>query len=115
VYTVSWKASAVTPPCVGLWLNASKSETKLERDDFYLLQVSWLAIDTQVLRIVTGWVQGKRKRFALSRRKIILDFGGDKSFADDLNIEQSAVSSRVALLLRSAEAKLLFSRFVFPL
>jgi hypothetical protein len=68
-----------------------------------------------VLRIVTGWVQGKRKRFALSQRKIILDFGGDKSFADDLNIEQSAVSSRVALLLRSAEAKLMFSRFVFPL
>ncbi len=67
-----------------------------------------------MLRIVTGWVQGERKRFALSQRKIILDFGGDKSFADDLNIEQSAVSSRVALLLRSAEAKLLFSRFVFP-
>ena len=28
-------------------------------------------------------------------------------------IEQSIVSSRVALLLRSAEIKLLFSRFVF--
>jgi hypothetical protein len=29
----------------------------------------------------------------------------DKSFADDLNKERGAVSSRVALLLRSAEAK----------
>ena len=30
----------------------------------------------------------------------------DKSFADDLDVCGSAVSSRVALLLRSAEAKL---------
>ena len=30
---------------------------------------------------------------------------GDKSFADDLNMERGIVSSRVALLLRSAEIK----------
>ena len=29
----------------------------------------------------------------------------DKSFADDLNLERGIVSSRVALLLRSAEIK----------
>ena len=46
------------------------------------------------------------------QRILILDFGGDKSFADDLNTELGAVSSRVALLLRSAEAKPTFSRFV---
>jgi hypothetical protein len=34
---------------------------------------------------------------------------GDKSFADDLNVQRSIVSSRVALLLRSAEIKLLLS------
>ena len=45
-------------------------------------------------------------------RLAILDFGGDKSFVDDLNKEQGAVSSRVALLLRSAEAKPLLYRFV---
>ncbi len=36
-----------------------------------------------------------------------------KSFADDLNTERGIVSSRVALLLRSAEIKPLFFRFVF--
>jgi hypothetical protein len=36
----------------------------------------------------------------------------NKSFADDLNVDQGAVSSRVALLLRSAEAKPLTPRFV---
>src|SRR4051794_21405861 len=36
----------------------------------------------------------------------------DKSFADDLIVHRGAVSSRVALLLRSAEAKPLMPRFV---
>ena len=34
-----------------------------------------------------------------------LTVGWDKSFADDLIVRLGAVSSRVALLLRSAEAK----------
>ena len=34
---------------------------------------------------------------------------GDKSFAYDLHVQRSIVSSRVALLLRSAEIKLLLS------
>lgn len=34
---------------------------------------------------------------------------GDKSFAYDLDVQRSIVSSRVALLLRSAEIKLLLS------
>ena len=37
---------------------------------------------------------------------------GDKSFADDLTVGQGAVSSRVALLLRSAEANPSLPRFV---
>lgn len=37
---------------------------------------------------------------------------GDESFADDLNEERGIVSSRVTLLLRSAEIKPLFPRFV---
>lgn len=36
----------------------------------------------------------------------------DKSFADDLTVGQGAVSSRVALLLRSAEANPSLPRFV---
>ena len=38
--------------------------------------------------------------------------GGGESFADDLNFGQGTVSSRVALLLRSAEVKPLSQRFV---
>lgn len=38
--------------------------------------------------------------------------GGGESFADDLNGERGTVSGRVALLLRSAEVKPLFYRFV---
>ena len=41
-----------------------------------------------------------------------LTLRGNKSFADDLTVEQSAVSSRVALLLRSAEATLSLPRCV---
>ena len=41
-----------------------------------------------------------------------LTMGWDKSFADDLIVRLGAVSGRVALLLRSAEAKPTSSRFV---
>ena len=41
-----------------------------------------------------------------------LTLRGNKSFADDLIVGLSAVSGRVALLLRSAEAKLSLPRFV---
>jgi len=63
-------------------------------------------------RIITGRGPRERKRYLWSRRLTILEFGGDKSFVDDLNTEQGAVSSRVALLLRSAEAKPMLYRFV---
>jgi hypothetical protein len=62
--------------------------------------------------IITGWVPKKRKRCLGRHRIAISDIGEDKSFADDLNKERGIVSGRVALLLRSAEIKPLFSRFV---
>jgi hypothetical protein len=43
---------------------------------------------------------------------ILLNIGDDKSLADDLNMKLGIVSSRVALLLRSAEIKPWFQRFV---
>lgn len=52
------------------------------------------------------------KQDCCSHRNTIQDIGGDKSFVDDLNTKRGIVSSRVALLLRSAEIKPLFSRFV---
>ena len=44
----------------------------------------------------------------LSKSKIF----GDKSYADDLNMERGTVKSRVAFVLRSSEIKHLFYRFV---
>ena len=62
--------------------------------------------------IITGWVLAAWKQDCYSHRTTIQDIGGDKSFVDDLNIKLGIVSSRVALLLRSAEIKPVFSRFV---
>ena len=62
--------------------------------------------------IIKGWDPKKRKRCLGSHRIAISDIGEDKSFADDLNKERGIVSGRVALLLRSAEIKPLFYRFV---
>jgi len=39
VFAVSRSASAAKLPCGGLRLNASKSESMLERDDVYLLHI----------------------------------------------------------------------------
>ena len=53
-----------------------------------------------------------RKRGASAPADRNFTLRGDKSFADDLNVGQGAVSSRVALLLRSAEANPSLPRFV---
>ena len=53
-----------------------------------------------------------RKRVLSSLGIAIQDIGEDKSFVNDLNTERGIVSSRVAMLLRSAEIKPLFYRFV---
>ena len=62
--------------------------------------------------IIKGWDPKGWKHCLGSHRIAISDIGEDKSFADDLNIERGIVSNRVALLLRFAEIKPLFSRFV---
>ena len=49
--------------------------------------------------------QSWRKRLDCSHWIAISDIGEDKSFADDFYKEPGIVSSRVALLLRSAEIK----------
>ena len=56
---------------------------------------------------------------ALSQRKTgdVLQWSkskifGDKSYADDLNMERGIVKSRVAFVLRASEIKPLFDRFV---
>lgn len=47
-----------------------------------------------------------------SCRIVILDIGGDKSFAYDLNMVRGSVSARDILLYRGAELKPLYFRFV---
>jgi hypothetical protein len=73
-----------------------------------------LRIDVLLVRPESykGGLPKQRKRSFGSRWIAISDIGEDKSFADDLNTEQGIVSSRVALLLRSAEIKPLLHRFV---
>ena len=123
VFAVSWKASAAKLPCVGLWLNASKSESMLKRDDFYPHYI--YAITNRVcfgiLRNHTRGYRFRRGSVSCSHPWMITsNINEDKSFADDLNLERGIVSSRVALLLRSAEIKpivlwfvLIFKNFFF--
>ncbi|KAG5437449.1 hypothetical protein PCANB_000877 [Pneumocystis canis] len=86
--TVDSDICAAKLPSVGLWLNASKSESMPEA----MIRVK-----------VDGSVY-----FCLL---IISNMSEGGSFADDLIEERGIVSSRVALL-RSAEIKPLFPRFV---
>ena len=55
---------------------------------------------------------GSRKEGRCLRRIIIPNIGPDKSLVDDLNKEPGIVSMRVGFVLRSAEIKPLFQRFV---
>ena len=85
VNAVSRKASAAKLPSVGSWLNASKPESMLDRDD-YLPSALFAATIASA-------------NATINNQNIALD----KSFADDLNMKRGIVSSRVALLLRSTE------------
>ena len=62
----------------------------------------------QIWRVRLSW----RKCLGSSSANCNHHMGGGESFADDLNLERGTVSSRVALLLRSAEVKPLLQRFV---
>ena len=62
--------------------------------------------------IITAEDPGSRKRVPSSSGIAIQDIGEDKSLAYDLNTERGIVSSRVTMLLRSAEIKPMFYRFV---
>ena len=86
----------------------------LERDDSYPLYVRWLKIGKVYLVVYHNRVgiASKRKCYAGTYWIVISDIGEVKSYAYDLNKERGIVSSRVALLLRSAEIKPLFYRFV---
>ena len=83
----------------------------LVRDDFYLVHVY-----THTNRLRAEYRMRRLLLFALiciQVSRIIISFIGlDKSLVDDWNKERGIVSSRVALLLRSAEIKPLFYRFV---
>ena len=79
-----------------------------------LSKIRRLQIDAPCVRRESyqGGQSATWKRVVVASVMIIQDIGEGKSFADDLNKERGTVSSRVALLLRSAEVKPLFRRFV---
>ena len=85
--------SAATLPSVGLWLNASKSESLLSIDDFFIVGFSVI--------YMLLWLAAMRK--VLSTTNTILYTNNGKSIVDDFNMKPGVVSMRVVFVLRSAE------------
>ena len=82
----------------------------LERDDFCPAHFRWIRIRLFSRWTIAGWQRcAQRKGFVRLPADSNVNMRGDKSFAYDLDVQRSIVSSRVALLLRSAEIKLLLS------
>ena len=85
--------SAATLPSVGLWLNASKSESLLSIDDFFIVGFSVI--------YMLLWLAAMRK--VLSTTNTIFYTNNGKSIVDDFNMKPGVVSMRVVFVLRSAE------------
>lgn len=127
VFAVGWTASAAKLTCVGLRLNASKSESVLEGKmccsfiwacSFHTL-ISWTwntraFVWVKPVGCVSNWSAnmlafcGRLEEKKQSRKE-------QKSLVDDLDAEAGTVRSRVALLLRSAEVYPVFSWFILLL
>ena len=91
VLAVAWTANAAKLPNVGLWLNASKSESMLAATIFTL---------TGVFVPIAFW----STRYFTTLPNV----GRVKSSVDDLIMERGTVSMGVAFVLRPAEVQPLF-------
>ena len=101
---VGWTANAAKLSSVGLWLNASKSESMLACDDIHLDRCF---VSSDSLRVnIKNYQHCPLKRHVWW--SLIFNVGQVKSFVDDLNKERGTVSMRVAFVLRSAEVQPLF-------
>ena len=101
---VGWTANAAKLSSVGLWLNASKSESMLACDDIHLDRCF---VSSDSLRVnIKNYQHCPLKRQVWW--SLIFNVGQVKSFVDDLNKERGTVSMRVAFVLRSAEVQPLF-------
>ena len=115
-FALAWAGNGAKLPSVGLWLNASKSESVLERNDIF--SGNFWRTPVEVPRYLlrhnsAGPAKGRWARsLPVNRTRNIAKA---KSFADDLNKERGIVRGRVAVLLRSSEIKPLFSDFIFYL
>ena len=99
VLALAWTDNGATLPLLGLWLNASKSETVLDTTIsppgiYRRITIASAYIPRAVLNEL--WNDDK------------FNILGDKSFADDLNLERGIVNSREALLPRAIEIQPLF-------
>ena len=99
VLALAWTDNGATLPLLGLWLNASKSETVLDTTIsppgiYRRITIASAYIPRAVLNEL--WNDDK------------FNILGDKSFADDLNLERGIVRCREVLLPRSAEIHPLF-------
>ena len=68
-----------------------------------------LQLDTNTMWTIQGGVWRRCGKALSLAADSNVSMRGDKSFAYDLDVQRSIVSGRVALLLRSAEIKLLLS------
>ena len=90
--------SAATLPSVGLWLNASKSESLLSIDDFFIVGFSVI-----YMLLCHEWDLGMCARCMLTLQNAIFHTNNGKSIVDDFNMKPGVVSMRVVFVLRSAE------------
>ena len=102
VFALDWKVNGAKLPSVGLWLNASKSESMLESNDFYLFKFQSNTIRLRPKIIPDG--SCFRRRACCSPCKLIEIFEEINPLQTTEN-GRGIVSIRVALLLRTTEIK----------
>ena len=101
--------SAAKLPSVGLWLNASKSESMLVCWRYFIAMFFVTLIFVLVNVVVPSVDQGLYKVYYKNNlSNIVL-----KSIVDDFNMEPGVVSMRVVFVLRSAEIQPVFQDLSF--
>ena len=101
--------SAAKLPSVGLWLNASKSESMLVCWRYFIAMFFVTLIFVLVTVVVLSFDQGLGKVYCKNNLSNI----ALKSIVDDFNMEPGVVSMRVVFVLRSAEIQPVFQDLSF--
>ena len=118
VHVLGWKANGAKLPSEGLWLNASKSESRLVMATIILLPKVGRRVYARSDRCIKcpwKWPCWMAEAPSSCQNETIhVQCWGAKSFADDLVTGQGVVFSRAASTLRSVETQPLTGWFVLP-